>query len=140
MTEISEEEILVAEAEVVASRLVEWFRERLLAAQSQRDAADAARVSAEDDRRDADAQRGAAERRVVEVEQLLVASEELAEQLQRALDNRIVIEQAKGFLAARHDVTPEEAFQAMRRYARSNRVSLRDVAADVMTGTPHLEL
>lgn len=139
MTEIFEED-LVAEAQVVASRLVEWFRERLLAAEAQRDAADGARLSAEDDRRDADVQRAGAERRVVEVEHLLVASEELAERLQQALDTRIVIEQAKGFLAARYDVTPDAAFQAMRRYARTNRVALRDVAADVMTGTPHLEL
>ena len=139
LTEISEK-VVVAEAQVVASRLVEWFRDRLLTAEEQRDAADEARVSAEDDRRVSDHERAEAERRVVEVERLLVASEELAEQLQQALDTRIVIEQAKGFLAARYGVTPDAAFQAMRRYARNNRVTLRDVAADAMTGTPHLEL
>lgn len=139
MPEFSEE-VLVAEAQVVASRLVEWFRERLLAAEERRDAADDARVSAEDNRRDADRQRAQAERRVIEVERLLVASEELAEQLQQALNTRIVIEQAKGFVAARYGVTPDVAFEAMRRYARSNHVTLRDVAADAMTGTPNLEL
>ena len=130
----------MADAQVVASRLVAWFRERLLTAEGQRDAADQARDVAEDSRRGAVADRMQAERRVVEVEQLLVASEELAEQLQRALDTRIVIEQAKGFLVARHGVTPDEAFEAMRRHARQNRVALRDVAADAMTGSPHLEM
>ncbi len=139
MTEISEE-VVVAEAQVVASRLVEWFRDRLLTAEDQRDAADEARVSAEDGRRVADRGRAEAERRLIEVERLLVASEELAEQLQYALATRIVIEQAKGFVAARHGVTPEAALEAMRRYARNNRVALRDVAADAMTGTPDLEL
>ena len=139
MTEMPEE-VLAAEAQVVASRLVAWFRERLLTAEDQRDAADQARETAEDSRRDAVADRRDAEQRVVEVERLLVASEELAEQLQHALDTRIVIEQAKGFLVARHGVTPDEAFEALRRYARRNRVTLRDVAADVVTGTPHLEM
>ena len=125
---------------MVASRLVEWFQQRVLTAESQRDAADEARVSAEDDRRDADNQRAEAKRHVIEVERLLVASEELAEQLQHALDTRIVIEQAKGFVAARYGVTPEAAFEAIRGYARQNRVALRDVAADALTGTPHLEL
>ena len=139
MTEMPEE-VLAAEAQVVASRLVAWFRERLLTAEDQRDVADQARETAEDSRRDAVTDRRDAERRVVEVEQLLVASEELAEQLQHALDARIVIEQAKGFLVARHGVTPDEAFEALRRYARRNRVTLRDVAADVVTGTPNLEM
>lgn len=155
------EEVVVGEAQVAASRLVEWFRERLLTAETQRDVADEgrvtaeadrraadkqrdladqARVSAEDDRRVADEQRADAERPVIEVEQLLVASEELTEQLQDALDTRVVIEQAKGFLAARYGVTPDAAFEAIRRYARHNKAALRDVAADVLTGAPRLEL
>lgn len=59
LSEISED-VVVGEAQVVASRLVGWFRERLLTAEAQRDAADEARLSAEDDRRVADSQRDTA--------------------------------------------------------------------------------
>jgi AmiR/NasT family two-component response regulator len=49
-----------------------------------------------------------------------------------------VIEQAKGVLAERHSTTPEEAFERIRREARSRRAKLRDVAAEVVAtaGTP----
>jgi hypothetical protein len=156
VTDISED-LVVAEAQVVASHLITWFRQRLLTAEAerdvavqdrvsaeddrraadrQRDVAVAARESAEDDRRAADEQRDAAQRRVIEVEALLAASEELAEQLQRALDVRIVIEQAKGFLVARHGVTPDEAFEAMRSHARRTRVTVHAVAVEALTGAP----
>lgn len=49
-------------------------------------------------------------------------------QLQRALNTRVVIEQAKGVLAHTHGVTTEEAFDLLRGYARSNRLGLHDVA------------
>ena len=53
-------------------------------------------------------------------------------QLQRALTSRIVIEQAKGVLAERFAVTPDEAFELLRRGARSNRRSIHGLAADVV--------
>ncbi len=56
----------------------------------------------------------------------------LARQLQHALNSRVGIEQAKGILAERHDATIDEAFDAMRSYARSNRRRLHDVAAEVI--------
>ena len=56
----------------------------------------------------------------------------LAAQLQGALDSRVVIEQAKGFLAARLDVSVDEAFRLLRTYARSQGAHLRMVAADVL--------
>jgi GAF domain-containing protein len=56
------------------------------------------------------------------------------EQLQAALHGRIVIEQAKGFLAERLDLTVERAFIVMRRYARENHRKLTDVAADIAVG------
>jgi GAF domain-containing protein len=56
----------------------------------------------------------------------------LAEQLQRALDSRVQIEQAKGAVAARLGVTPEAAFQLLRAYARRTNMSLTAVAAEVI--------
>jgi ANTAR domain len=49
-------------------------------------------------------------------------------QLQSALESRIVIEQAKGILAERYSVTPDEAFEVLRRDARSRRMRLHDLA------------
>jgi GAF domain-containing protein len=57
---------------------------------------------------------------------------ELAEQLQRALDARVVIEQAKGALVAREGLSEREAFERMRRQARSQRRRVVEVAAEVM--------
>lgn len=57
------------------------------------------------------------------------------QQLDAALRSRVVIEQAKGFLAARHAMSPDDAFAALRRHARSNRLLIRDVARAVVEGT-----
>lgn len=59
-----------------------------------------------------------------------------AEQLQDALDSRIVIEQAKGILAGERSISVDEAFAILRSHARSNNVSLRAVADAVV----HLRL
>lgn len=56
----------------------------------------------------------------------------VAEQLQRALDTRILIEQAKGVLAASVGMTMNEAFAAMRTHARNGNLTLRTVAEDVV--------
>ncbi len=53
-------------------------------------------------------------------------------QLQTALDSRVVIEQAKGILAERESLSLDEAFDKMRREARSKRVKLRDLAAVIV--------
>jgi AmiR/NasT family two-component response regulator len=55
-------------------------------------------------------------------------------QLQTALESRIVIEQAKGILAARHGLDVDEAFDALRRGARSHGQKLHDLAARVVAG------
>lgn len=62
-------------------------------------------------------------------------SQRLAGQLQRALDSRIVIEQAKGAVSARLGVTPNDAFELLRSYARSSSRPLSQVAGDVLAGT-----
>ena len=56
-----------------------------------------------------------------------------AEQLQEALESRIIIEQAKGVLAAEQRITVEEAFVVLRHHSRSHGVSLRAVAHAVVT-------
>lgn len=66
-------------------------------------------------------------------ERALRRSEMLAEQLQSALNSRIVIEQAKGFVAHVHGITPAEAFERIRGFARRHGLRLGDVALAVTT-------
>ncbi len=56
-------------------------------------------------------------------------------QLQSALTSRIVIEQAKGILAERWKIAPDETFCHLRRHARSTQRGLPDVARAVIAGT-----
>lgn len=56
-------------------------------------------------------------------------------QLQTALNSRIAIEQAKGVLAERAQVSMDEAFSRLRRYARSRNRRLGLVASSVVAGT-----
>jgi GAF domain-containing protein len=56
------------------------------------------------------------------------------EQLRHALDSRVLIEQAKGALAERRHLPLRDAFEVMRRYARSNNVRLREVCQRVIDG------
>jgi len=58
--------------------------------------------------------------------------EQLSEQLQNALESRIVIEQAKGITAQRRSVSIDHAYQLMRGHARSNHASLRTVAEAIV--------
>ncbi|GAA2724742.1 GAF and ANTAR domain-containing protein [Actinocorallia aurantiaca] len=58
----------------------------------------------------------------------------LSQQLQIALNTRVLIEQAKGMLAERGSGSVEEAFAAMRAYARNNNRKLTDVATGVING------
>lgn len=56
----------------------------------------------------------------------------LADQLQTALQSRIIIEQAKGVLLAGSAIDVDEAFRAIRAYSRRNNLALRDVATAVI--------
>ena len=61
------------------------------------------------------------------------------EQLNEALNSRIVIEQAKGVIAERARIGTDEAFNRLRHHARSNNLRLADVAKDVADGTLAVE-
>jgi transcriptional regulator with GAF, ATPase, and Fis domain len=56
----------------------------------------------------------------------------VAEQLQGALNSRVVIEQAKGVLFERLKLDMHDAFETLRRYARRTNRRLSDVARDVI--------
>ena len=53
-------------------------------------------------------------------------------QLERALETRIVIEQAKGVLAERLGIAPKQAFEVLRRAARNERRRIHDIAGEVV--------
>jgi ANTAR domain/GAF domain len=55
-------------------------------------------------------------------------------QLQRALDSRVVIEQAKGYVAQSRGLDMDAAFQLIRSQARSTQTRLSVVAEDIVTG------
>ena len=59
----------------------------------------------------------------------------LNEQLNQALNTRVVIEQAKGMVAERLGLDMETAFTTLRRHARNHNVRLATVAEDVIAGT-----
>ena len=65
-------------------------------------------------------------------ERSLRESSILSEQLQAALNSRIVIEQAKGVVSQTHGVSIDEAFPLIRQYARSHSVGLSIVAARIV--------
>lgn len=60
----------------------------------------------------------------------------LSEQLQGALDSRVVIEQAKGALATRLDIDHHDAFALIRAHARGTRRMLLKVAEEIISTAP----
>ena len=64
----------------------------------------------------------------------LQRSLQTSQQLQRALDSRVVIEQAKGAMAAWLDISTDDAFELLRGYSRRNSRLLTEVADEVVRG------
>jgi GAF domain-containing protein len=67
-------------------------------------------------------------------ERAMSATRETVHQLQRALESRILIEQAKGVLAERAGLSVSAAFEQLRSYARNNHQQLQEVCKDVIEG------
>jgi transcriptional regulator with GAF, ATPase, and Fis domain len=62
----------------------------------------------------------------------------LTEQLQAALNSRVLIEQAKGVLAERHQVDVAQAFALLRNSARSHNRRLSDLSQAIVDGSEQL--
>jgi GAF domain-containing protein len=69
-------------------------------------------------------------------ERLVRQRDLVTDQLQSALNSRIVIEQAKGVLATRLDLGMDEAFEVLRHRARENRRRLTELAEEVVRTRP----
>jgi transcriptional regulator with GAF, ATPase, and Fis domain len=65
-------------------------------------------------------------------ERALAHIENVVEQLQGALNSRVVIEQAKGVLSIRGRVSVDEAFKVLRSYARAHNLFLSGLARAVI--------
>jgi hypothetical protein len=59
----------------------------------------------------------------------------LAEQLQSALNSRVIIEQAKGVIAERRSIDMDQSFSLLRRTARTNNRRLSELARAVVDGS-----
>jgi GAF domain-containing protein len=68
-------------------------------------------------------------------ERAIRRGEVLNEQLQGALNSRVVIEQAKGAIAQHFGLGMDQAFNRLRDYARIRNLKLSDVARDIVDGT-----
>ncbi len=65
-------------------------------------------------------------------ERAINRGEVLNEQLQTALNSRVIIEQAKGVLAERGGITMDAAFDRLRSYSRNNNLKLSDVGRQII--------
>jgi len=68
-------------------------------------------------------------------ERAITRAEALTEQLQGALNSRIVIEQAKGAVARSFDIGVDEAFELLRGHARRRHLRLTDLARSLVEDT-----
>ncbi len=57
---------------------------------------------------------------------------DLVEHLERRVQSRAVVEQAKGILMERHELTADQAMQALTRVARDTDTKVRDIADNLV--------
>ncbi|WP_460364799.1 ANTAR domain-containing protein [Actinocorallia lasiicapitis] len=65
-------------------------------------------------------------------ERMIRRTEEVVNQLQGALNSRILIEQAKGALAQRHGLTVNEAFELLRSHSRRTNTKITEIARAIV--------
>ncbi|MGX6607214.1 GAF and ANTAR domain-containing protein [Micromonosporaceae bacterium Da 78-11] len=63
----------------------------------------------------------------------LLREQTLTDQLQRALDSRVIIEQAKGVVIRAYGVSPDKAFAMIRAYSRRHNKRIADLADTIVT-------
>jgi GAF domain-containing protein len=64
--------------------------------------------------------------------QLYLSSVKLTDQLKEALESRAVIDQAKGILMEREGLSPDAAFEMLRKASQNLNVKVRDIAAQIV--------
>jgi AmiR/NasT family two-component response regulator len=82
---------------------------------------------------------GSPDEAAIALSRLLAVTEATLErraQLEQALRSRVAIEQAKGVLAERYGLDVDEAFDVIRRAARSNQMKLHDLVREITPGAP----
>ena len=67
-------------------------------------------------------------------ERAIRRGEVVNEQLQTALNSRVVVEQAKGVLAQHHNLSMDAAFDRLRRFSRHHNLRLAEVARQLTNG------
>ncbi|AMM20177.1 transcriptional regulator [Frondihabitans sp. PAMC 28766] len=72
-------------------------------------------------------------------ERVLTDSGVIQEQLQHALDSRVLIEQAKGVIAHTHQLDMDAAYRMIRHHARSAQASLPVIAQGIIDGSVTLD-
>lgn len=88
-------------------------------------------------KRDAAAAQALADAATIGILQERIASQAhvVTEQLQKALDSRVLIEQAKGVIAQASGMSMDDSFNILRRYARNNNLTLRAASENLTTRT-----
>ena len=90
--------------------------------------ADGRVIAAEERARAAEERASAAEERLAAAQDRAGAAQHESEHLHRAMESRASIEQAKGILMQRHGITPDRAFDLLRRISMRYNVKLHDIA------------